>query len=206
MAILTKLQLVIFDCDGVMFDSKEANRRYYNEILGQFHHPEMDAEELQYVHVHHAADSIRHIFRKYPADYQAAEAYRATVDYGKYLQYMSMEPDLIEFLEYLKINHRIAISTNRSNTMPTLLSIFGLEQYFEMVVTSLDVKRSKPHPEAMEKILGHFKMEADQAIYIGDSYIDRQHSAAVGMRLIAFKNPDLEAEFHVTNFMDITRL
>ena len=30
---MSQLKLVIFDCDGVMFDSKNANKLYYNQIL-----------------------------------------------------------------------------------------------------------------------------------------------------------------------------
>ena len=41
---MAALKLVIFDCDGVMFDSKNANRVYYNHMLEKFGHPPMDAE------------------------------------------------------------------------------------------------------------------------------------------------------------------
>jgi HAD superfamily hydrolase (TIGR01549 family) len=203
---MLKLKLIIFDCDGVMFDSIEANRHYYNHILAAFGHPEMDEEELQYVHIHHVLDSVRHIFRKYPRDYQKAELYRQQVDYLPFLKYMRMEPDLLEFLEYLRPAYKTAISTNRSTTMPDLLRTFKLDKYFEQVVTSLDVTNSKPHPEALYKILDNFQMKAEEAIYIGDSYIDREHSASAGMRLIAFKNPSLEAEYHVASFMEIPKL
>jgi beta-phosphoglucomutase-like phosphatase (HAD superfamily) len=36
---MASLKLVIFDCDGVMFDSMEANRKYYNFLLEKFGHP-----------------------------------------------------------------------------------------------------------------------------------------------------------------------
>jgi len=200
------LKLVIFDCDGVMFDSKEANRHYYNDILAAFDCPPMDDDELAFVHVHHVADSIRHIFRKDPELYPKAEAFRTTVDYTPYLKYMIMEPDLIEFLEYIRPTHKIAISTNRSNTMAGLLEIFDLKRYFQKVVTALDVSNPKPHPEALEKILGHFALSAREAIYIGDSHIDREHANGVGMGLIAFKSKDLDADYHVTSFMEIPPL
>jgi phosphoglycolate phosphatase len=203
---MAKLKLIIFDCDGVMFDSIEANRHYYNHILAAFGHSPMDADELQYVHVHHVMDSIRHIYRNYPEDYKRADEYRLALDYTPYLKYMKIEPDLIEFLKYIQPSYKTAISTNRSATMAGILKIFDLEQYFEKVVCSLDVKNSKPHPEAMHMILDHFEMSADQAIYIGDSHIDREHSAAVGMPLIAFKSPELSAEYHVSSFMEITQL
>ena len=119
---------------------------------------------------------------------------------------MHMEPDLVEFLEYLRPAYKTAISTNRSTTMPDLLRIFKLENYFEQVVTSLDVANSKPHPEALHKILDYFGFTADEAIYIGDSHIDLEHSTAVDMRMIAFKNPELAADYHVSSFMEISRL
>jgi HAD superfamily hydrolase (TIGR01549 family) len=203
---MPKLQLVVFDCDGVMFDSLAANKAYYNDILAHFGHPPMDEEGLQYVHVHHVVDSVRFIFRPYPANYEAAEVFRMTLDYVPYLKYMRMEPDLVKFLRFLRPGVRTAISTNRSNTMSTLLTIFGLAPYFDKVVTAVDVVNSKPHPEALWQILEHFGLKQEEAIYIGDSQVDLEHTRAVGMRMIAFKNPTLPAEFHVNSFMEITAL
>lgn len=203
---MSSLKLVVFDCDGVMFDSIAANQAYYNDILAHFGHPPMSEEELRYVHVQHVADSIRFIFRNHPADYAAADAYRRSLDYSPYLKFMRMEPDLPEFLEFLRPDYRTAISTNRSTTMATVLKIFDLDRYFDKVVTALDVSNSKPHPEALHQIFAHFGLGPDEGIYIGDSQVDLEHCQAVGMRLIAFKNRSLPADFHVESFMEITRL
>jgi phosphoglycolate phosphatase-like HAD superfamily hydrolase len=100
----------------------------------------------------------------------------------------------------------MAISTNRTTTMKNILQIFGLAPYFGKVVTTFDVERPKPHPDALIAILNHYRLEADQAIYIGDSIIDRQHANSVGMDLIAFKNSNLDAEYHVNSFMEILKL
>ena len=59
------LKLVIFDCDGVMFDSKETNRAYYNQLLNHFSCPPMNEDEVAYVHVHNVFDSVDHIFRNH---------------------------------------------------------------------------------------------------------------------------------------------
>jgi HAD superfamily hydrolase (TIGR01509 family) len=200
------LQLVIFDCDGVMFDSRNANRIYYNHILEQFGRPAMSEEELDYVHMHNVMDSIRHIFRHFPEDLTAADTYRQSLDYTPYLQHMIMEPDLPEFLHFLRPARKTAISTNRTTTMPLVLEMFSLTHLFDKVVTASDVARPKPHPEALHRILHHFGCAVEEAIYIGDSQVDQEHTRAVGMRLIAFKNPDLSAEYHVRNFMEIAGL
>ena len=60
------LKLIVFDCDGVMFDSRYANQQFYNRLLTQFNHPPMDEGELEYVHMHNVTDSVNHIFRNYP--------------------------------------------------------------------------------------------------------------------------------------------
>ncbi|MFZ5766582.1 MAG: HAD family hydrolase [Thermodesulfobacteriota bacterium] len=203
---MSDTKLVIFDCDGVMFDSKNANRMYYDHILAALGHPPMDEEELEYVHVHNVLDSVRHILRRYPEDIERAERYRADLDYHPFLQYMRMEPDLIDFLEFLVPRCDRAISTNRTTTMRNILDIFGLAPYFGKVVTAFDVARPKPHADALVTILDHFGRQVEEAIYIGDSIVDQQHAGSVGMRLIAFKNPNLDADYHVNSFMEITRL
>ncbi len=203
---MAALKLVIFDCDGVMFDSKNANRVYYNQMLEKFGHPPMDAEELEYVHMHHVMDSVRHIFRNYPEDLDAADAYRRGVDYTPYLQHMIMEPDLLDFLHFIRPQFKTAISTNRTSTMGPVLQMFRLADLFDKVVTPFDVAKPKPHPEALHQILAHFQCSVAESIYIGDSQVDRDHTAAVGMRLIAFKNRELPAEYHVQSFMEISRL
>ncbi len=203
---MAQLKLVIFDCDGVMFDSKDANRKYYNFLLEKFGRPLMDEQEEDYVHSHNVMDSVNHIFRKYSHEINEVNKYRLTVDYEPFLQYMIIEPDLKEFLNILKPRYHTAISTNRSNTMPAVMKMHGLEPYFDMVVTSLDVENPKPHREALVKILNHFQLSAAEAIYIGDSMVDREHTDTVNMRLISFKNNGLPAEFHVERFLDIPQL
>lgn len=203
---MSELKLVIFDCDGVMFDSKNANKMYYNHILSALGHPPMSDEELEYVHMHNVMESVRYILRRYPEDIDKAEKYRVDLDYQPYLQYMNMEPDLVEFLEFLSPRYDRAISTNRTTTMRDILDIFDLSRYFGRVVTAFDVKRPKPHPDALHDILGYFGRKVDEAIYIGDSTVDREHCNSVGMKMIAFKNEALEAEYHVSSFMEIARL
>ena len=203
---MSLLKLVIFDCDGVMFDSKEANRKYYNHLLEKFSHPLMDEDEEDYVHSHNVVDSVNYIFRKYPEDIDRTNQYRLTLDYTPFLDYMIIEPDLKEFLGLIKPKYYTAISTNRSTTMPAVMKMHNLDPYFDMVVTALDVQRPKPHAEGLIKILDHFALSADEAVYIGDSMVDREHTAEVNMRLISFKNPDLPAEYHVNSFLDIPQL
>ncbi len=201
------LKLVIFDCDGVMFSSREANRIYYNHLLEQFSCPPMSEEEVNYVHIHNVTDSVAHIFRNHPqVSLEEVNRYRMALDYTPFLRYMTMEPDLPEFLQRIRPRYRTAISTNRTNTMDLILDIFKLRPWFEMVVTAQNAPRPKPAPDGLHMILDHFGLQVEEAIYIGDSEVDREHCASVGMDLIAFRNPDLEARYHVNSFLEICAL
>ena len=201
------LKLVVFDCDGVMFSSREANRAYYNRILQAFSCPLMDEQELQYAHIHNVDNSIKHIFRNHKeVSLDAVQSYRERLDYTPFLQYMEMEPDLIPFLEIIKPKYHTAISTNRTDTMETILDTFNLRDWFEMVVTARIAPKPKPDPDGLFMIMERFGVTAEEVIYIGDSEIDRDHCAGAGVDLIAFKNPELTARYHVHNFMSITEL
>ncbi len=201
------LKLVVFDCDGVLFSSKEANRAYYNHLLQAFGCPSMDEEELDFVHIHNVTNSVAHIFRNHhQVNMDAVDAYRKSLDYTPYLRFMQMEPDLPAFLRFVKPRYHTAISTNRTDTMETILDTFGLRPWFDMVVTALVAGRPKPAPDGLLMILERFGVRPEETIYIGDSEIDREHCSSVGVDLIAFRNQRLSARYHVDNFLSITDL
>lgn len=200
------LKLVVLDCDGVMFDSREANRAYYSHLRETLGRPPLTEEEVSYVHTHSAPESVPYLFRAWPGDLGRVEEYRRRVDYTPFLRRMAMEPDLLEFLREVRRTMKTAISTNRTSTMDAVLTTFNLRPWFDLVVTASDVAHPKPHPEALHRILGHFGVAASEGIFIGDSRIDLEHAAAVGMPLIAFRSPELPAAYHVRSFREVLAL
>jgi HAD superfamily hydrolase (TIGR01509 family) len=119
---------------------------------------------------------------------------------------MAIEPDLLEFLAAVRPPLLTAISTNRTSTMAAVLDTFNLRPHFDLVVTALDVARPKPHPEALLKILAGFGLRSEEGIFIGDTQVDVDHAAAVGMPLIAFRSPSLHAAYHVSSFREALKL
>jgi HAD superfamily hydrolase (TIGR01509 family) len=201
------LKLIVFDCDGVMFDSRQANIMYYNSLLNNYNLPSMAAAEEEFVHMHSVVDSVQHIFRHYHSPtLDTVHAHRLQGDYSAFMPYMVMEAELRPFLEQVKDRYHLAISTNRTNTMIPLLQRFQLDGYFSKVMTADKVAKPKPAPDALLEILDFYNCHPEEAIFIGDSVVDEQHAAAAGVPLIAFKNQALNATYHVQGFLEILSL
>ena len=200
------ISAVIFDCDGVMFDSRQANINFYNHILSHFDLPPIKGEDVEFVHMHTAEESVNHIFRGSPYAAQA-QRYRLTkMDYTPFIRDMVMEPGLKELLEQLKSNYGLAVATNRSNTIGEVLEWHGLTGYFDIVVSSLDVANPKPHPDPVLKILEFFGIGPHSCLYVGDSEVDSQVCHAAGVPLISYRNRNLKAAYFVENLLDIPRI
>ncbi len=200
------LRVLVFDCDGVLFDSREANRAYYNAIAKAMGRPPLTEEEFAVVHMQTAENSVRFLFRERPELIEKALAFQRQLNYEKFLPLMKPEPGLKELIQRVRPPLKTAISTNRTTTMGRLLEIFGLDPYFDLVVTALTAPKPKPHPEALQVILEHFGVEPEEILYVGDSEVDLQLTREVGAPLVAFKNPSLPADYHVANFEELNTL
>jgi len=112
---MNRVKAVIFDCDGVMFDSRGANEAYYNQILKRFDMKEMDADESDFTHMHTVEESIAHIFRDAPGLVGPAHGYRRDMSYIPFIAHMKMHPYLITFLQYLRPAYKTAFSHPETN-------------------------------------------------------------------------------------------
>ncbi len=204
---LSKRGLVIFDCDGVLFNSLEANRAFYNEIATRAGRGPLNEDEMAFCHMHTALDSINYLFKDYPELIDKAFEVYDGLDYSDFLPYMTMEPGMKETVNFLRKNNKLtAISTNRSTTMPKLIELYGLDELFHEIVCALDVKRPKPDPEGIELIFDRLGCTSKDAVYVGDSKVDEDTAKAVCIPLIAYKNKELDTPFHAESFKDIERL
>jgi phosphoglycolate phosphatase len=186
-----KISAVIFDCDGVMFDSRQANINFYNHLLERHGLPTMNEDMVAFVHMNTGEESVRYIFDGTPFT-DEAQAYRMQVDYTPFLRGMVIEPGLKNLLAKLKPRVSLGVATNRSNTIEEVLEQNGLSGFFDIVVSSLDVENPKPHPESIHKILDFLDIGPDQAVYVGDSVIDLDTAMAAGVCFIAYGDGNLE--------------
>ena len=196
------IKAVVFDCDGVMFDSAEANRRYYDEVLAHFGRPPMNEQEFAYAHMHTALETLEYLLGSGPRLKEALGVAKK-LTYFPFVRLMRMEPYLMHLLTWLKPNYRLAIATNRTNTMDAVIAEHGLTGLFDLVVSSQDVKIPKPDPAQLYKIMETFSLSGEQLAYLGDSVVDEQAAIKAGVRFVAVGNPALKADVHIKTLVEM---
>jgi len=202
-----KLKCVIYDCDGVLFDSFEANTKLYNDLCALVGRVPLREEEMQYVHTHTVYEAIHFLFaRENDLEKKALECMKQ-VDLRNYIVYLKMEPHLFQALEKLREKGIFrVINTNRTTSMKHIMERFNLWPYFDMVVTALDVKNPKPHPESIEKIIAALRLKKEEAVFVGDSDVDKQTAESSGVRFIAYKNRQIANDLLIEDHLDLLSL
>ncbi|MDT8378491.1 MAG: HAD-IA family hydrolase [Desulfotignum sp.] len=200
---LSQIKAVVFDCDGVMFDTAMANRRFYDQVRTHFKKPPLTDTQFVQVHMMTVADAISYLFPDM-ADHEPVFRCVKQIGAHNFIQFMVMADGLIGLLADLASNGYIrAVATNRTDTMEKVLKDFDLTDLFDMVVTAADVINPKPHPEQLEKIMTRFSLQPNQVLFIGDSTYDQQAARAAGTVFAAFSQPQLEADLHAQVMADI---
>lgn len=202
-----KIRCVIYDCDGVLFDSIEANMRLYNDLCSAVGRIPLKEEEIKYVHTHTVYEAIHYIFGEESGLEKRALESLKQIDLREYIVYLKMEPHLLQILNLLKANGIIrVINTNRTTSMKHIIERFHLWPFFDMVVTALDVKNPKPHPESIEKIIQNFNLNKEETVFVGDSEVDQQTAKSAGIKFIAYKNREIVNDAFIEDHLALIHL
>ncbi len=199
---MKNIKVVAFDCDGVLFDTEKANKAYYNQVLNQFGLPVMTKEQFVFTQMNTVDQSLAYLFED-KTILGAAQTFRKNMSYIPFLKFMEIEPYLKPLLEKLRPAFKTAIATNRTDTMDRVLIEHDLTELFDLVVTASDVKRPKPDPEPLVKIIEYFGLKPRQMIYIGDSELDELAAKSAGVVMVAYKNRSLSADFHIESLKEL---
>ncbi len=112
--------------------------------------------------------------------------------------YRSYKPDLRPYagflneIEKLKRNYKLAIITDGNiNIQRHKIESLSIKKYFEYILCSSELGDgiSKPMAQPYEKVLSHFNILANDAVYIGDNIEkDFIYPMSCGMHSILLKN------------------
>ena len=180
-----KIDLLIFDLDGTLIESKWDIATAVNLTLGDLGLPQRPQEEI----FSFVGDGIKRLLRLAVGEENQAryeEALRAFR--GHYLahclDHTHFYPGVETVLTHFARKHK-AVATNKSLEYTTRI-LQGLgAHHFAYVVGGDNGYGLKPEPGMLHKILDELKVEKDRAVLIGDSTNDINGGHNAGIRVCA---------------------
>jgi phosphoglycolate phosphatase len=194
------LDLVIFDADGVLFESVDSNTAFYNEIFKQLGEPALSPEEerlaiflsANQVYEHRAGGDRDRVKRM--------SKIAAQLDFTPFFHLLNPPFELRPFLLEVKTRYKVGLATNRSTTVPRLIEHLNLGGIFDAIACAQDQVRPKPAPDIVNLCIERAGVPKESAVYVGDSEIDYIAAQHAGVRFIGLgdrvKSPAVIERLH----------
>lgn len=200
-----RIRGIIYDCDGVLVDSVESNVAYYNHILTHFDLPVLDESWMDLVLTGTGRGVVEALFEGSPFIGDALELQRQLPP-DAFLDLVRPEPQIHDVLRRVRMGYRTAVATNRGKSLVPLLEMLEMKDLFDVIVTSNDVTRHKPDPQCVLIILERLGLEPGEALYVGDSDVDRETAARAGTPFAAYRNGALTADLHLPEHTQLLKV
>ncbi len=190
---MQKVKAVVFDMDGVIFDSERLVIECWKEIADKYQVPDIEAACHECLGVN-ATETRQKFLNRYGQDfpYDDYKKEMSALFHGRYDDgRLPMKVGIVELLQYLKQEGvKVALaSSTRSAVVTQELTDVHIIQYFDAVIGGDMVTRSKPQPDIFLKACEALGVAPTEAIAIEDSY-NGIRAAAAG-KLIPIMVPDL---------------
>ena len=193
------MRAVIFDMDGVIFDSERIVYELWLELSEKYGFPDLRTPYWNVIGVN--ARQARETFldfygHEFPYDFYKAEQsrlYHERYDGGRLPLKEGVRP-LLHALREAKIYTALASST-RTDLVVRQLADAGLLDYFSFVVGGDQVVKSKPEPEIFLRALAGTDISPAETVVIEDSFNGIRAASRAGMRPIMVPDllpPDME--------------
>jgi beta-phosphoglucomutase-like phosphatase (HAD superfamily) len=178
------VQALLFDLDGTLVDTREANYRAYRDAFAESGHP-LSPEQFATTWGQDSRDFIPDLLPGIGQD--AVDTIRAAKSrlYAGELHRTTANDALVAFLRLVAPTHRTAlVSTAKSGNGRQILEAHGLTPLFDVVVWGDEVGRSKPDPEGYLKALDLLGADAASSLAFEDSETGRQAALAAGLPVL----------------------
>lgn len=186
-------EAVVFDMDGVIFDSERLVLECWDEVARKYGIENMEPVCLKCTGLTVAAsrDVMKaHYGQEFPYDEykkEMSDLFHSRYDGGR----LPLKPGVIELLTFLKEHgKKIALaSSTRRAVVQAELADAGIIDFFDAIICGDMVEHSKPAPDIFLKACECLKVSPELAYGIEDSHNGIRSSHAAGMRPIMV--PDL---------------
>jgi HAD superfamily hydrolase (TIGR01509 family) len=171
-----RYQLVIFDFDGTVADTKEGIAETLNQTLIHFGYVPVAPERIYGL----IGLSLGTIFERIVGREINKEPVETLVDYYREI-YDSVAPPktklfggMQEVLDYLqKTQTLIAIATSKGlRGVTRMLDTLRIRDKFACIITDHSVAKKKPQPDMLHRILNEIGIESKDALIVGDTVYD----------------------------------
>lgn len=191
------LKAVLFDMDGVLFDSMKNHATAWHEAMKQYG-MSLSREEA-YLHEGRTGTATINIVSQRERGYEADEKeikriYQTKSDIFNQLPKAAPMPGAFELLKKIKANGLTPMVVTGSGQLSLLDK---LNHYFpdifqrELMVTAFDVKYGKPNPEPYLMALQKAGLQANEAIVIENAPLGVRAGVAAGIFTIALNTGPL---------------
>ena len=179
------IQGVLFDWDGTLIDSYEADAAAYLAMFRKMGIP-WGIQEL-----------TRHYSPNWYAVYRAAGLPRHrwdAADAAWRKEYANHRPKLIagsrRILAQLVLRHQLGLVTNGDRDRVTRqLRDFRITRLFTARICAGDSERKKPHPEPLQMALAKMRLKPAACVYVGDAPQDIEMARRAGVLAIGVLGP-----------------
>ena len=209
------IQMVIFDFDGTLGDTRGTIVATMQQTISELHLPEKSDEECAAT----IGLTLRNCFRQLFPQLRdgeierCAEVYRRIFEVNKLRYKPVLFPHVKETLTWLQ-EHGIKMTVASSRTTLSLHDLLGsleIANYFGYVLGAEDVTRSKPDPEPVLKTLEIMNVEAARTLVVGDMPVDILMGSKAGCKTcgVTYGNGTLEeltqggAEFIINDMAEL---
>jgi HAD superfamily hydrolase (TIGR01509 family) len=183
-----RLKAVVFDLDGLMFNTEELYQYVGSELLKR-RGKEFDDELLDQMMGRPQRVALQLMIDYHGLDATVGDLARETDQVFDEILDSRLEcmPGLVELLEALErhnIPKAIATSSGRS-FVEEVLGRFGFVPRFQFILTGDDVTEGKPHPEIYQKAARQFGLEPGEVLVLEDSSNGCRAAVAAGTFAVA---------------------
>ena len=170
------MDLVIFDLDGTLIDSKEDLSCAVNATRAHSGMPPLDNETV-YSYVGEGAPVLIHRAlgpEATPAQVQDALKFFLAYYNEHMIDHTVLYPGVIETLDrLLAAEVKMAVLTNKPVRMSrAIVEALGMGAHFERVYGGNSFEQKKPHPVGIETLLRECEATKERTMMVGDSAVD----------------------------------
>jgi len=183
---MRKVRALLFDLDGTLADTAEANYLAYAAALAE---ASVAVDRETFVRVAHGRN-WREFLPGIVADQSSAAdpaqiAARKRMLYPEHIRALRLNEGLLSLAQSVRPAQLTGLVTTASRTsVEAIFHHHGLAPLFDVVITGDDVEHHKPHPAAYRLALDKLGVDAAESLAFEDSDIGEQSARAAGMAVI----------------------